>query len=114
MKQKDVVIGMHCTVRCGSERVNVIVMSMVAAIPSSNFRDERMTTFRVRRVGEHKDLPKRRSAAALEERFRYYDGIEYRFNVNKQVWEKNTDMKNSQNSLWEKSIMNDATLELPA
>ncbi len=67
MKQKDVVIGMVVNTRIGEERCNVIVMSVVPGNPDSRWSDEKRTSFRVRRVGADKDLPKRRSAAALEQ-----------------------------------------------
>lgn len=67
MKQADVVVGNTYLTYIGQELSEVVVVAKIEGNPDSRWRDEKRTSFRVRRVGEDKPLPKRRSAAALRE-----------------------------------------------
>ena len=68
MKQANVRVGMVVTTRIGAERCDVVVVAEVPGDPNAYWKDEKRTSFRVRRVGETVNLPKRRSAAALCEK----------------------------------------------
>lgn len=69
MKQKDVVIGGAYLTYIGAELAKVVVCSVVEGRPESQWRNERRTSYRVRRwnAASHDILPKRRTAAALRE-----------------------------------------------
>lgn len=67
MKTADIKIGAHYLTYIGQELSEVVVVAKIEGNPDSRWRDEKRTSFRVRRVGEDKPLPKKRSAAALRE-----------------------------------------------
>ena len=65
MKQANVKVGHTYFTYIGTELCPVEVLGKITEIGGWNARKK--TTFRVRRVGENKPLPKRRTAAALRE-----------------------------------------------
>lgn len=67
MKTKDVKIGSTYLCYIAQVLCRVVVVSVHGGNPDSRWSDERRTSFYVRREGEDKLLPKRRSAAALRE-----------------------------------------------
>lgn len=67
MKEKDVKVGGKYYAVIGQELAAVIVVQVLPALPTSPFRNERRTRYRIRRENEDRVLPTSRTAAALRE-----------------------------------------------